>query len=206
MLKMQYAKKYIAPILCAVILVIILVIGIVYIRSYMAQQAVQERSSQLEEISSQIKVNLGYGLEFHWNLVSGIQHSINEEYSDDNALIKEIKTLEEDYCADKYGCRLMFIDTQGNTFFDDGTAGIWDDINRFADGKDRHTFVSETSNVDGTYIAFVQELKEPVIIESTHDKITHVVLLKDIMTLKKYYTTESYGGNAATYIIKKMEL
>ena len=203
MLKMQYAKKYIAPILCAVILVIILVIGIVYIRSYMAQQAVQERSSQLEEISSQIKVNLGYGLEFHWNLVSGIQHSINEEYSDDNALIKEIKTLEEDYCADKYGCRLMFIDTQGNTFFDDGTAGIWDDINRFADGKDRHTFVSETSNVDGTYIAFVQELKEPVIIESTHDKITHVVLLKDIMTLKKYYTTESYGGNAATYIIKK---
>ena len=203
MLKMQYAKKYIAPILCAVILVIILVIGIVYIRSYMAQQAVQERSSQLEEISSQIKVNLGYGLEFHWNLVSGIQHSINEEYSDDNALIKEIKTLEEDYCADKYGCRLMFIDTQGNTFFDDGTAGIWDDINRFADGKDRHTFVSETSNVDGTYIAFVQELKEPVIIESTHDKITHVVLLKDIRTLKKYYTTESYGGNAATYIIKK---
>ena len=203
MLKMQYAKKYIAPILCAVILVIILVIGIVYIRSYMAQQAVQERSSQLEEISSQIKVNLGYGLEFHWNLVSGIQHSINEEYSDDNALIKEIKTLEEDYCADKYGCRLMFIDTQGNTFFDDGTAGIWDDINRFADGKDRHTFVSETSNVDWTYIAFVQELKEPVIIESTHDKITHVVLLKDIRTLKKYYTTESYGGNAATYIIKK---
>ena len=203
MLKMQYAKKYIAPILCAVILVIILVIGIVSIRSYMAQQAVQERSSQLEEISSQIKVNLGYGLEFHWNLVSGIQHSINEEYSDDNALIKEIKTLEEDYCADKYGCRLMFIDTQGNTFFDDGTAGIWDDINRFADGKDRHTFVSETSNVDGTYIAFVQELKEPVIIESTHDKITHVVLLKDIRTLKKYYTTESYGGNAATYIIKK---
>ncbi|MDO4486799.1 MAG: response regulator [Bacillota bacterium] len=202
MSKLQYAKKYIAPILCAVTLVIILVIGIVWIRSYMAQQAVQERSSQLEEVSSQIKANLGYGLEFHWNLVSGIEHSIAEAYSDDNALIKEIKTLEEDYCTEKYGCRLMFIDTQGNTFLDDGTAGIWDDINRFADGKDRHTFVSETSNIDGAYIAFVQKIKEPIVIESTKVTITHVVLLKDIRSLKKYYTTESYGGNAATYIIK----
>lgn len=202
MSKLQYAKKYIVPILCAVTLVIILVIGIVALRSYMAQQAVQERSSQLEEVSSQIKVNLGYGLEFHWNLVSGIEHSIDEEYADERTLIKEIKILEEDYCTDKYGCRLMFIDTQGNTFLDDGTAGIWDDINRFADGKARHTFVSETSNIDGTYVAFVQELKDPIIIDSIKDKITHVVLLKDIKSLKKYYTTESYGGNAATYIIK----
>ena len=203
MSKMQFAKKYLVPILCAVILVVILVSGIVYIRSYMSKQAVQERSSQLEEISSQIRVNLGYGLEFHWNLVYSIEHSIEGNYSDDNALIREISTLEDDYCVDKYGCRLMLVDTQGNTFFDDGTAGIWDDINRFADGKEQHTFVSETSNVEGTYIAFVQEISDPVIIDSTQNKITHVVLLKDIRTLKKYYTTESYGGNAATYIIKE---
>ena len=47
MSKMQFAKKYLVPILCAVILVVILVSGIVYIRSYMSKQAVQERSSQL---------------------------------------------------------------------------------------------------------------------------------------------------------------
>ena len=135
MSKMHFAKKYLVPILCAVILVVILVSGIVYIRSYMSKQAVQERSSQLEEISSQIRVNLGYGLEFHWNLVYSIEHSIEGNYSDDNALIREISTLEDDYCVDKYGCRLMLVDTQGNTFFDDGTAGLWDDINRFADGK-----------------------------------------------------------------------
>lgn len=34
-------------------------------------------------------------------------------------------------------------------------------------------------------------------------RFTHIVLLKDIQTVKQYYTTTTYGGSAATYIIKK---
>ncbi|MDD5954967.1 MAG: response regulator, partial [Firmicutes bacterium] len=34
-------------------------------------------------------------------------------------------------------------------------------------------------------------------------RFTHIVLLKDIQTVKQYYTTTTYGGKAATYIIKK---
>ena len=34
-------------------------------------------------------------------------------------------------------------------------------------------------------------------------RFTHVVLLKDIQTMKQYYTTTTYGGRAATYIIKE---
>ena len=36
-----------------------------------------------------------------------------------------------------------------------------------------------------------------------HVRFTHIVLLKDIQTVKQYYTTTTYGGSAATYIIKK---
>ena len=54
----------------------------------------------------------------------------------------------------------------------------------------------------GTYLAFSHKL------QSTSDserglRFTHMVLLKEISTIRKYYTTESYGGHAATYIINR---
>lgn len=203
MSKKQRKKNYIMPMLCAFLLLIILCIGIFYIRSYMVQQTVEERSSQLEEMIAQIRVNLEYGLETHWNYLSGLENAVEgKNYADEEALIEDIAVLEEKYCADLYGCRLMLLDSMGMAYLDDGSAGIWDDINRLSNGDTRNTFVSDTSNVEGTFLAFVQKLEDPVTVELDGRRFTHMVILKDIETLKKYYTTESYGGNAATYIIK----
>lgn len=117
--------------------------------------------------------------------------------------MEDIGMLERDFCTNLYGCRVMLLDTMGTAHLVDGDKGIWDDIGRLADGEERHTFVSDTSNVDGTFLAFSQKLDRPVIVGEDKNRFTHLVLLKDIETLKQYYTTESYGGNAATYIIKE---
>ena len=50
---------------------------------------------------------------------------------------------------------------------------------------------------------FSQELDFPITMGEDHIRFTHIVLLKDIQTVKQYYTTTTYGGKAATYIIKK---
>ena len=202
MSKSQF-KKYSLPILCAIVLMAFLGIGIFYVRVYMVKQTTQERTSQLEEMINQIRVNLGYGLETHWNLLTGIENAIDQKrYEDEEALVQDIGILEKQFCTDLYGCRLMLLDSMGMTYLDDGRSGIWDDINRLSDGELQHTFVSDTSNVDGTFLAFVQKLNDPVVVGEDGNRFTHLVLLKDIETLKKYYTAESYGGNAATYIIK----
>ena len=44
--------KYLLPVLFAVILTVSLVAAILYIRSYLMQQTVEERSSQMEEMVS----------------------------------------------------------------------------------------------------------------------------------------------------------
>ena len=59
-------RKYFVPIILALFLAASLVCGIFYIRSFMMQQTIQERSSQLEEMLLQVRVNLEYGLETHW--------------------------------------------------------------------------------------------------------------------------------------------
>ena len=204
MSKMKRMKKYIATILCVIAFTAFFSVGILYIRSYMIQQTVEERTVQLEEMIAQIRTNLEHGMETHWNFLSGVEKAMDgKRYADEKVMMEDIATIEEEFCTELYGCRLMLLDSMGMGYLDDGEVGIWDDINRLSDGDYRNTFVTDTSNVDGTFLAFCQKLDNPVTIGENGSKCTHLVMLKSIETLKKYYTTESYGGNAATYIIKQ---
>lgn len=204
MLKRKNTTKYILPALLAFAVVASIVAGAMFIRSYLMKQTVQERSSQLEEMISQIRVNLEYGLETHWKIVSVIDADAEGDYYDDNkAVLDEIGEMEKNFRTDLYDCRIMLLDTLGTAYLSSGTVGIWDDIGFLSDGAAQHTFVSETGKVDGTFIAFTQKLENPITVGTEGNRITHLVLLKDIRSLKKYYTTDSYGGQAATYIIKK---
>ncbi|MGN0366143.1 MAG: response regulator [Suilimivivens sp.] len=202
--KKRNITKYLVPVLFALVLAAALAVSVLYIRSYMMKQIVKERSSQLEEMISQIRTNMDTGLETHWNLVTGIKATAEgKHYKDEQELTEAIGVLEENFCTDLYNCRVMLLDTMGTVHLVDGDMGIWDDIGRLADGEERYTFVSDTSNVDGAFLAFAQKLDQPITVGEDDNRFTHLVLLKDIEALKQYYTTESYGGNAATYIIKK---
>lgn len=202
--KTKKTTKYIVPTLFAAVLVCALVIGVLYIRNYLMQQTIQERSYQLEEMVSQIQVNLNYGLETHWNLVTAIETDAEGKHFNDNReLCTAIGEAERNHRTDLYGCRIMLIDEIGTAYIHDGARGIWDDISHLSDGEEHHTFISDTSNVDGTFLAFAHKLADPITVGADEKRFTHLVLLKEIETLKKYYTTETYGGNAATYIIKK---
>ena len=204
MQKIKKITKYFVPALFVLVIIATLAVSVMYIRAYMMKQTVLERSSQLEEMISQIKTNMDIGLETHWNLVAGIKSSTEGKYyNDEQELVEDIGRLEKEFCTDLYGCQVMFLDTMGTAYLAEGDMGIWDDVGRLADGEERHTFVSDTSNVNGTFLAFTQKLSQPIIVGEDEIRFTHLVLLKDIEVLKKYYTTESYGGNAATYIIKE---
>lgn len=191
------------PLLSAIGMTVCLVFGIAFIRSFMLQQTTEERTSQLDEMIEQIRVNLEYGLEIHWNLLEGIDETVDgEHYSDIQSLTEEIGRLESTYRLESFGCRIMMIESTGTTCLSDGTAGIWDDMKYLSDGEERKTFISDTSNVEGTFLAFAQKLKSPITVGTDNTNFTHIILLKDIEYVKRYYTTNSYGGHAATYIIQ----
>ena len=195
--------KYLLPVAFAMILVLSLVWGIRYMRSALMKLKIDERSYQLEEMVTQIRANLSSGLQTHWNLVSGINNAVRGSDFDGSVDVSEsISHLESDFCTALYGCRIMLLDEQGTAYLSDGPAGIWYDVSHLIDGKKRHTFVSETANIDGRFLVFAQELDTPVTLGDERVCFTHIVLLKDIRTVKQYYTTTTYGGSAATYIIK----
>ena len=200
-LKAKEYRQYLVHGIFILSLITLLVLGGFYLRSFFMKQAEQERSCQLEEMSNQLRVNLHYNLETHWNLVASIKDYVNaQSFSSKEQAQQGIKEAEGIFHTELYGCRIMLLDAMGRGYTTDGEVGIWDDLKYLADGAVKHTFVTDTSNVKGTYLAFSHKL------QSTSDserglRFTHMVLLKEISTIRKYYTTESYGGHAATYII-----
>ena len=195
--------NYLLPVAFAMILVLSLVWGIRYMRSALMKLTIDERSYQLEEMVTQIRANLSSGLQTHWNLVSGLNNAVQgSDFAGDVDVSESIAHLESDFCTALYGCRIMLLDEQGTAYLSDGPAGIWYDVHHLIDGKKRHTFVSETANIDGCFLVFSQELDTPITMGDDQLCFTHIVLLKDIKTVKQYYTTTTYGGSAATYIIK----
>lgn len=200
----KQTTKYLLPVMFAIILVVVLVFGILYMRNSLMKLMIEERSNQLEEMVTQIQANLDSGLHTHWNLVAGLNNAAQgNHFKNSPDVTDNIAHMESDFCTDLYGCRVMLLDEQGTAYLSDGPAGIWYDISHLLDGEKRHTFVSETDTIDGSFLVFAQELDSPITMGEDHVRFTHIVLLKDIQTVKQYYTTTTYGGSAATYVIKK---
>ena len=195
---------YLLPVAFAMILVVFLTFGILFMRDSLMKLTIEERSNQLEEMVTQIQANLDTGLQTHWNLVAGLNNAIQgNHYQNSQELCDTIARLEQVFCTDMYGSRVMLLDAQGTAYLRSGPVGIWLDVSHLLDGKNQHTFVSETDNIDGCFFVFSQELDSPITMGEENVRLTHVVLLKDINTVKQYYITTTYGGEAATYIIKE---
>ena len=196
--------KYLLPVAFAMILVVAIVEGVFFMRNSLMKLTIEERSNQLEEMVTQIQANLDSGLQTHWNLVAGLNNAAQgNHFKNSQDVSDNIVHMENDFRTDLYGCRVMLLDEQGTAYLSDGPAGIWYDVSHLLDENKRHTFVSETDTIDGSFLVFSQELDSPITMGENHVRFTHIVLLKDIQTVKQYYTTTTYGGKAATYIIKK---
>ena len=203
MQKRKQKTKYLLPVTLAVILVVSLVFGIFLMRNSLMRLTGEERSNQLEEMVTQIQENLTNGLQTHWNLVEGLNNATQgQHFENTQELCDNIALLEKVFCTDMYGSRVMLLDAQGTAYLRNGSVGIWNDVSHLIDGSSQHTFVSETDNIDGCFLVFSRELESPITMGEDHVRFTHVVLLKDIKTVKQYYTTTTYGGSAATYFIK----
>ena len=177
----KHTTKYLLPVAFAIILVVSLALGVIYLRSTLMKLTIEERSYQLEEMVAQIRANLDSGLQTHWNLVAGLNNAAQgNHFKDSQDVSDSIAHMEKDFCTDLYGCRVMLLDAQGTAYLSDGPAGIWYDVSHLVDGKKRHTFVSETDNIDGSFLVFSQELDSPITMGEDQTRFTHIVLLKDI--------------------------
>ena len=197
-------KRYITlPTVSAVVLLLVLVISGVYFMRYLDQRIYEERTDQLDEITSQVYVNLNNTLTTHWsyitfavNLLEGYEPDTIQEAA---AYISELERVLE---TESRGCRFVLLDSQGNVYDTSGYRGLWPDVDILASGEDRYSFISDSYIYQGNYWKFVQKLSTPLNISKDDISFTYIALLKDMQTLTSYYDSGAYNGHNETYILK----
>lgn len=197
-------KKYGAwlPVLLAVCLLVIMAVGGSHFTTYLQKQIFLERTTQLNEITAQVRANLNNALDFHWNYLTISVNMLRGRHftakEDAASYIGEMEAMLE---TDGNHAMLMLLDSQGNCYDDGGKHGIWTDIDRISGGEERYTFISDSSLYEDSYWTFVQRLDVPLA-AGDGTAFTHVVLLKDVNTLTNYYDSNAYGGRNETYMLK----
>ncbi len=195
-------NKIVLPAVLAGCLLLFLMAGGSYFAKYLQQQIFEERTTQLNEITSQVRENLNNALNFQWNYLTIAVNTLEErEAGTAEDMAVYIGELEQTLETASYHSRLMLLDSRGNCYDASGKHGVWSDINRISSGKERHTFISDSYIYEGSYWTFVQELSHPF---TSQDGVvfTHLILFKDIYTLTEYYDSNAYGSMNETYILK----
>ena len=184
-------------------LLLFLIIGGVFFTHYLEQRIYEERTDQLNEITSQVYVNLNNSLNVQWlyltfaiNMLEGYEPDTVQETA---AYISELESILE---TESRGSKLVLLDSQGNVYDSDGYRGIWPDVNILASGEDQYSFISESYVYQGNYWKFVQKLNTPIHTGKDDVSFTYIGLLKDMQTLTGYYDSSAYGGHNETYILK----
>ena len=203
-MKRKLKKQHIAlpAALTACLLLFLLVGGVLFTR-YLQTQIFLERTTQLAEITSQVRVNLDNALEAHWNYLTAAVNLLEQQPPDTaQAACARLGRLEQLLDMEHYSSRLVLLDRQGQCYDAGGRHGVWSGIDLIPAEVERCSFLSDSLIYEGSYWAFVQKLDTPLSPEAEGPSFTHVVLLKDVQTLAQYYDSAAYGNQSETYILK----
>ena len=191
------------PVLLVACLLACLLIGGGFFTKYLQVKIYEERTTQLTEITSQVRVNLSNALDAHWNYLNTAVNALrHQRFASGEEMTAYIGTLERLLETESYSSMLMLLDEKGHCYDAEGRHGVWSDIDLISTGQDRYTFITDSYIYQGGYWAFVRRLAEPIATEDGRAVFTHAVLLKEVRTLTRYYNSAAYRSQNETYILK----
>ena len=191
------------PAVLGIGLLLFLVIGGVFFKHYLEMRIYEERTDQLNEITSQVYANLNNSLNVHWiyitfalNMLEGYEPDTIQDIA---AYIGELERILE---TDSRGSKFVLLDSQGNVYDASGYRGLWPDVDRLASREDQYSFISDSYIYEGNYWKFVQRLSTPIYVKEDDVSFAYIALLKDMESVTSYYDNGAYGGHNETYVLK----
>ena len=131
--------------LTACFLLLLLVSGFYFAR-YLQDRIFEERTTQLNEITAQVRVNLSVALDSHWKYLNTAANLLSAgEYETAEDVTERIAGLEQLLDLESYRATLMLLDSRGNCYDAEGRHGVWSDIDQISGGGARHTFSSDSN-------------------------------------------------------------
>ena len=191
------------PAVLVIGLLLFLVVGGVSFERYLEKRIYEERTDQLNEITSQVYANLNNSLNVHWVYITFALNML-EGYEPDTIqdIAAYIGELERILQTESRGSRFVLLDSQGNVYDTSGYRGLWPDVDRLASGENQYSFISDSYIYEGNYWKFVQRLSTPIYVKEDDVSFAYIGLLKNMEAVTSYYDNGAYGGHNETYVLK----
>ena len=102
------------PAALAVCLLLFLLVGGSYFAKYLQRQIFKERTMQLNEVTSQVRINLKNALDSHWNYLTTAVNALEvQKFDTVEEAVGKIGGLDAFLEMDSYSSRLMLLDGRG---------------------------------------------------------------------------------------------
>jgi signal transduction histidine kinase/CheY-like chemotaxis protein len=186
--------------LIILLILMLLVLGVVFYR-YTQNSLYDESVSQLKELSNQLFEKMDIQLDAQWDILDKMEELRDPETDvmTRGQIVEFLNRCEDLLAPAGEHILIRAIDAEGNYFTDGGKQGIWTGYGKLNFDMDRQCFVISNWFEDFSYMAFTQELTNPLKVDDV--EITHFVVLRTMDDVRPFFHSTAFGDENMTFII-----
>ena len=194
----------------AVLLLVSVVLIFVTISAYyeeMDNQLFDERSSHLREISEKVADIFDITIARSWDSVNTLEQFLYMEGSQSRTEDELMQRLNDmSGFRDPKNNIFLLLDNDFRYYASDGSKGYWRELPMIIKTQSETQELITTlpyRNSSLTYLCFLKQLPEKLVLEATGKSIAYVMLAVDINSLNDEFSVNTFGSKGYTYIVNR---
>ncbi len=204
----KHRKPPVRGIFITALLLISIVLIIVMVRSYYIEldnQLFDERSRYLQEITEKVADIFDITIARSWDSVNTLEQFIfmdGAKEKTEEELMQLLQDMSRFHSSE--GSIFLLLDDDFRYYTSDGNQGYWTELPMIIKSQSTTQEVITTlpyQNSSLTYICFIKQLPEKLVLEPTGKSIAYVMMAVNINILNEGFSIDTFGSGNYTYIV-----
>lgn len=192
------------------LLLVSIILIVVMIRFYYVEldnQLFAERSTHLLEITEKVADIFDITIARSWDSVNTLEQFLSMEGSraqTEDELMQHLKDMSR--FRDSKGNIFLLLDDSFRYYTSDGNKGYWRELPAIINSQSQTQELITTlpyQNSSFTYLCFLKQLPEKLVLEATGKSIAYVMLAVDIHSINDGFSVNTFGSKDYTYIVNR---
>ena len=194
----------------AALLLVSVVLIFVMLSSYYAEldnQLFAERSNHLQEITEKVADIFDITIARSWDSVNTLEQFLfmeNTQLRTEDELMQRLKDTSRFRASE--GNIFLLLDDDFRYYASDGSKGYWRELPMIIKNESQTQELITTlpyQNSSLTYLCFLKQLPEKLVLEATGKSIAYVMLAVDIHSINDGFSIDTFGSSSYTYIVNR---
>ncbi len=170
-------------------------------------QLFAERSNYLQEITEKVADIFDITIARSWDSVNTLEQFISMEGTEartEDELMQLLKDMSHFRASED--SIFMLLDNDFRYYASDGSKGYWRELPMIIKNQSPTQELITTlpyQNSSLTYLCFLKQLPEKLVLEATGKSIAYVMLAVDIHTINDGFSIDTFGSSSYTYIVNR---